>query len=253
MIRSRPIALVLLGLSAACGESAVGPRMQVSDDAASFGKAPPPAPPAATTDTSRFTITIDPRGGTYSLGAGHTVVFPANSVCDMQHTTYGIGNWDRTCAPATAPVVETVSTWIDAKGHPQTDFSPDLRFVPSDDPANWVVLTFADGGASRDPKLNILYCPSQHGRCLDESKHDKTLVTRHDPATGQVSRRIKHFSGYMVGAGDDSTSSLNNLGASANVRNWFVADPNAAPPTVDSPSADNARSGYILVSGRERQ
>ena len=83
-------------------------------------------------------------------------------------------------------------------------FDQHLRFVPSNDPSNWVVLTFADLQASLDPFFNILYCPNTTGPCIDESKTDLTLLTIRNPISGKITRRIKHFSGYNVAAGDGS-------------------------------------------------
>ena len=63
--------------------------------------------------------------------------------------------------------------------------------------------TFGDQAASQDAFYNILYCAStsaNYKRCIDESKTDPSVATLRDPLTGRVYRRVKHFSGYTVGA-----------------------------------------------------
>ena len=155
-----------------------------------------------------------------------------------------------------------VKAWLDAGGHPQTDFSPDLRFVPSVQPNHWVEISFGDTQASTDLSFAILYCKNPHAHCVDEAKFDPTLATRRDPLTGQVMRRIKHFSGYLVGAGEsrlmDNSWSLAAAGSA-------LAAPMVAAPLRPNPSLpvgasrakapfapavrQRIKSGYILVSG----
>ena len=58
-----------------------------------------------------------------------------------------------------------------------------------------------------------------------EGKAIKAELTAYDPVTGKVWRRIKHFSGYNVAAGDEAIdASLNRVGQ---------------------------RGGYMLASGRD--
>ena len=66
-------------------------------------------------------------------------------------------------------------------------------------------ITFSDLQASLDLTFNILYCPSSNSSCMDESKKDPSLVTYRDPITHKLMRRVKHFSGYNVAAGDDDS------------------------------------------------
>jgi len=164
------------------------------------------------TDTAKFSITLDPwRSTTYYVGDGNSLYFPAGSVCDPLLSTYGVGQWDKPCSPIRSSVTVNVKAWLDGSGHARVDFLPHLRFVPSVLPSGWVNITFADFQASLNPFYNILYCPTDISSCYDESKLDPTLVTVRNAVTGKVTRRIKHFSGYMVGAGDDSTANPNSL------------------------------------------
>ncbi|MEO6878548.1 MAG: hypothetical protein ABI205_08715, partial [Gemmatimonadaceae bacterium] len=196
-----------------------------------------------TTDTIRFTITLDPwHSTTYNLGAGNALTFPAGSVCDPAKSSYGDGQWDKPCVAARTSVSETVTAWLDSQGHPQVDFSKDLRFVPSVLPTGWVTLTFADYEGSLDPMFNILYCKTPTS-CVNESKKDPTLLTTHDPVSGKLTRRIKHFSGYLIGAGDgDGGSNAMNKAPIAPTLSSAVSGSAALQTSV-------RRSGYILASG----
>jgi hypothetical protein len=174
--------------------------------------------------------------------------------------------------PETSSTTVNAKAWLDANGHARVDFDRHLRFVPSNNPAQWVVLSFADFQASLDPFFNILYCPTATSACFDESLNDPTLLTVRNPITGRVTRRIKHFSGYNVAAGDDGSgdgggiTSSNNLGAFGHSLSISVEDlslddlesvsrahPNLSPSEVET-MLNNIRqarkfSGYILASG----
>jgi hypothetical protein len=196
--------IALISLVAACGDRSVAPQSQPSDESAGVGGV---TTQLTQSDTVRFTITINPHRSThFYLGAGNSLNFPAASVCDPAVSTYGPSEWDNPCVAATRTIAENVTAWLDAGGHPQVDFSPSLRFVPTMLPTGWVTLTFGDLQASLDPMYNILYCSTPDAVCVDESLTDLSLVTTRDPVTGQLTRRIKHFSGYLVGAGDDGMS-----------------------------------------------
>ncbi|HEY4217023.1 MAG TPA: hypothetical protein VGM67_07795 [Gemmatimonadaceae bacterium] len=236
-VKAGKIALfALVATLAACGDAAVAPHSSAPDADAVLGGGVVAA--LTTTDTIKFNINIDPNHSTYfNLGEGNSLTFPRGSICDPDHTTYGVTEWDKPCAVAKHPVVEHVSAWLDAQGHPRVDFTPNVRFVPSVLPTQWVVITFGDFAASLDPWYNILYCANGSTACYDESKTDLSLATTRNPVTGVVTRRIKHFSGYLVGAGDDgSGSSFNKTGTDAH-----------QPSALRTPS--KGRSGYILVSG----
>ena len=203
--------IALISLVTACGDRSVAPQSQQNDQ--------PAAGTGVTTqltrsDTVRFTITINPHRSThFYLGAGNSLNFPAASVCDPTVSTYGPSEWDNPCVAATRTIAENVTAWLDAGGHPQVDFSPSLRFVPSMLPSGWVTLTFGDVQASLDPMYNILYCSTPTADCVDESLTDPDLLNTRDPVTGKLTRRIKHFSGYLVGAGRSMESvDFNKIG-----------------------------------------
>jgi len=252
-----PALFVLAAVLAACGDNAVAPRG---------------APPAATAsrrgggsnaqltnvDTVRFSITIDPASETtYDLGSGNSLLFPAHSLCDPKRSSYGESEWDKPCTLATAPVTISVRAWIGRNGHPQVDFTPSVRFAPSSDPARWVVLSFADYQASVDPMYKILYCQKPQSACKDESKKDPSLATTRDPITGQITRRVKHFSGYNVAAGDagDSDYSLGSSAASVHGVAVRLDASSVFPKRSDvrtllqRAAYVRRHSGYVLASG----
>jgi hypothetical protein len=219
--------LLLVSALAACSENTMAPRIESSAPInVSGGGSTASLTPA---DTLRFSITIDPKvGATYNLGNGHTVYFPIQSICDPTTSSYGPGQWDAKCDKLMKPITVSVTAWVDSSGHPYEDFSPSIRFMPAKDPSGYVILSLTDPSAALNPVMSILYCPSPTTTCYDEAQTDQTLVTQHDPVSGKVWRRIKHFSGYNVAAGDDDP-----------------IDP------IDVSALRRHRSGYILSSGHE--
>jgi hypothetical protein len=202
----RTVLAVTAMLAAGCQDNAVAPRADGVDQSVVSGGGFAGA--LTSTDTSRFDIVIDPsRSMTYQLGADNSLTFPANSLCDPTHSSYGPTEWDKPCAVAKTTTTIHVKAWMDREGNPRTDFSPNVRFVPSKDQSKWVMLAFADadGGRHADKTGSIVYCPDltkHHAKCEDEAKTDPTLVTFRDPATKQLRRRIKHFSGYSITTGE---------------------------------------------------
>jgi hypothetical protein len=263
--------LTLVAALAACSDMAMAPQQPT---VAAPSNLTGPANGRGSTqdltpgDTLHFTITIDPnRSGSYDLGNGHSVYFPAGAVCDPAKSTYGPTEWDQKCFKLNYNLTLQVTAWIDANGHPFEDFSPSVRFAPATKPSDYVILSLTDREASVDPSMNILYCAAPGQPCTNEALSDPTLVTNHDPVTGKVWRRIKHFSGYNVAAGDDSidpsSMSANALGRGIShglpmtvaSRGRDVA-PDAVtivrPKRVRLPANWSARareSGYILASG----
>jgi hypothetical protein len=242
---SLTVLFALTAMLSACGDNSVSPHNRAPEVETAAVEGYRGA--LSSTDTAKFSITIDPwRSTTYYVGDGNSLYFPAGSVCDPS-STYGVAEWDRPCAPIRSSVTVSVKAWMDAQGHARVDFLPHLRFVPSVLPAGWVNITFADFQASLSPFYNILYCPTGMSQCYDESKSDPTLLTVRNAITGKVTRRIKHFSGYMVGAGDDSTSSggeMNRIGLGATL---------SAPSMIERGGKDQDRTGYMLASGRQEQ
>jgi hypothetical protein len=192
-------------LAAGCNEGTVAPKSQSSDAIIANGGGPTAALTA--TDTMRFTFVIDPsRTLTYYLGSGNTITFPAGSLCDPTTSTYGVGEWDKPCAVATSSITVNTRAWLDSKGKARVTFDKAIRFVPTSNPAGWVMLSLTDYGTSTAPWTNILYC-LQGNHCIDESKTDPSVATVKNPYTGRLTRRVKHFSGYSVATGEPCTPS----------------------------------------------
>lgn len=269
MHQSRRIGLLAIAtLFAACSENSTAPQPPAAEEL-TYQYGGGATADLSRQDTLKFVITIDPNRSTYyDLGAGNSITFPAGSVCDPNKSSYGENEWDKSCPTITRSLTITVLAWEDRWGHPRVDFSPHVRFTPSPDSRQWVKITFADLQASLDNSFNILYCPSSNSSCKDESKKDPTLVTYRDPITHKLTRRVKHFSGYNVAAGDDDSrdSYWSSLTVRAPLRAVALVSPRptdlralVALPAADRPktglmlmpsiSATRKLSGYILASG----
>jgi hypothetical protein len=204
---SKTVLIALVAGLAACSDS-TAPNVQHQDRTDLSGQGS--TAQLTSNDTLRFGITIDPNKVTqFPLGSGNYIVFPAQSLCDPYTSTYGQTEWDKPCAVATSKFTVSVKAWLDGSGNPHLDFNPGIRFVPTLDPAGWVNMSFTDSYAALNPWYNILYCPTVGSTCINEALSDPTMATITDPLTGRLTRRIKHFSGYMVGAGDASTDAPN--------------------------------------------
>ena len=183
----------LMGLIVACSDqpASLGPDM---DDVSrpTLGKVVPTA--------SGFQFTVDPtKNETFVYMGEHKIVFPANSICDPATSSYGPTEWDMPCQPLSTPITVYADT-MTLNGHPHLRFSPDLRFVPSADPKNWVMLYMKDPSASDPllaPSLQILW-EAPDGSLIDERLSDPTLATQVQGSSSVVYRRVKHFSGYLV-------------------------------------------------------
>jgi hypothetical protein len=198
--RSTTVLIALAAGLAACNDGAVAPRNQNAQP--TFVAGGGALATLTQTDTVRFSFTVNPTiAQSFFLGAGNSVRFPAGSVCDPS-SSYGTSEWDNACTPATAPITIQASAWLDSLGHPRVDFENHLRFVPSSDALQWVTLAFTDNAAAQNPSSDILYCTTAYSACVSELTGDATLVTVKNPVTGLVTRRIKHFSGYLMGSGD---------------------------------------------------
>ena len=89
-------------------------------------------------------------------------------------------------------------------GVTSVDFTPSLRFVPSSSSSRWVWMLMyspeAIGAQSDLSDFNILWASRLGGPTVDEAKADTSLRTYVDTFQGVSLRRIKHFSGYTLGA-----------------------------------------------------
>ena len=189
-------------------------------------------------DTLTTLFTVDPTSSTtFRVGSAHAIYFPAHSICDPAVSSYGVGEWDKSCTALAAPLVITAKSWVDAKGLPQVDFSPALRFAPiaGDGVQLALAIDTAKVGTAAVSKLQILYCRTPTEACIDEGAGDSTLTTWTSPFANAVYRRIKHFSGYNVSSG------------------FLELPPITLSRSVDDSQdgeAKSARTGHLMSSGR---
>lgn len=146
------------------------------------------------TTVTQFRVTPQPRVTVFDIGNQSKILFPlgGSSICDPATSGYGAGLWDTACAPLSQPITITAKSWTNpVTGAVNTDFSPELRFVPGG--IVGVTLFLHDSNPSLTDRIE--YCSD--GACVDDSKVDGTLITNRD-GSGFVYRVIKHFSGYNV-------------------------------------------------------
>lgn len=197
---------LVIGVLAGCSDTVVSPSAAPSAAPTSTMLAPAGRPAMSLSgknsrnETTQFTV--NQWGGVFYVGS-HAVVFPAHSICDPATSTYGEGQWDAPCKPLTRAIKITarVST---VNGVKAVDFSPELRFVPSVQPTRWVwifMYTPEARGASDLTPFNILFAPTPGASPINDALTDATLRTYVDNQLGMSSRRIKHFSGYVVASG----------------------------------------------------
>jgi hypothetical protein len=200
--------LLALALLAGCRETAVSPIEAPAFAApAPITVAPADRPSlqlsGALPDSAASDFVVGPWGGVYFAG-NHAVVFPSQSICDPATSGYGADKWDAPCTPLQTSL--RVHAEVRRKdGATWVDFTPSLRFVPSTNPGRWVwmaMYTPSAIGATGDLSgFNVLWASKIGGTTVDETLQDPSLRTYVDTWSGISMRRIKHFSGYMVGSG----------------------------------------------------
>jgi hypothetical protein len=140
-----------------------------------------------------YTFTLDPNDDQVLRIGESALVIPSNSICGLEDSGYGPDTWNTPCRPERARLTITATVRNAQTNHPRIDFEPALRFSPRRSVNLYMhvdnATTFADWG--------ILYCSAgDASSCLNEAASDPSLAAR---VTGQlVTRRIKHFSGYVV-------------------------------------------------------
>ncbi len=130
------------------------------------------------------------KGITQKIGE-HVINIPANAICDLATSGYGVDYWNKSCSPMKGSVVVTATVLQGLDGAPMVDFQPAMRFAPTKE----VTLFFKDtkGG---EKNLSIKYC-NNLAICVDESLNDASLKPfRINKSI--VGRRVKHFSGYVI-------------------------------------------------------
>jgi hypothetical protein len=206
-MRPRLLALALFGAlvaSSACAVDATAPSRLAAPESAVASKGQEGSGQSGDehgnggSGVSTYRVWVDPTRANLLHFGRHTLSLPANAVCSIHTSGYGLALFDEPCATETRPVTITAMVTSDALGHPRIDFRPDLRFSPTKE----VVLSLSvkDAAAQSITNWRIFYCPTPGTTvgCMDESLLDPSLVTHVDVRRGIVFRRIKHFTGYFV-------------------------------------------------------
>jgi hypothetical protein len=152
-----------------------------------------------TNQVSSQDFVIDPTQPASLKAGDHIVSFPANSICDPATSGYGEDLWDAPCSPLQQPIT-IHATWTSKYGHAYVDFQPALRFVPTSDPSQYVTISMKDyWNFDASKSYPIFWQRPSDGVWVDEGMIDESMSTITDLNGNRVSRRIKHFSGYLVG------------------------------------------------------
>jgi hypothetical protein len=189
-----PLAAASLMLAACAGEATapVAPTLRTQERTSPF----------VPTDAQRalvgvvdgvYTFNIDPtQTQMLKLGASGLYI-PANSICELGSSSYGIGTWNDACESQTRPMAITAVVRNAATDHPSVEFQPALRFSPTKQV--WLYMAVTNQATLDNTKV-LWYCSET--TCMDESQTDSDLVSYVDREHYMVFRRIKHFSGYVV-------------------------------------------------------
>jgi len=189
-------ALALAGvlLAGCAGDSTRPPALQKTSQVRTSPFTPTVAQKALVgVSDGTYTFEIDPsQDQSLSLGASHLDI-PANAVCDLATSSYGIGHWDEDCSAQTETFTVTAVVRNAATDHPSVDFEPALRFSPAKQVNLYLYVT---DQATLDASRVMKYCNATG--CVDESIADASLASSVDLENRVVFRRIKHFSGYII-------------------------------------------------------
>jgi len=183
---------------AACSGDATSPSAAKPTQQLSVLKSSPFVPSGAQralvgVSDGTYTYQIDPsEAQSLQFGASHLDI-PANAVCDLATSTYGVGTWNDSCAAQTDTFTITAVVKDAATDHPSVEFQPALRFNPASTVNLYLYVT---DQATLDASKVMKYCNADG--CVDESIADPDLRSNVDVENKVVFRRIKHFSGYVV-------------------------------------------------------
>ena len=185
--------LMIAGI-AACSES-TSPVVTESADIA-LAKGGERGRPQA--DSGQATFWYYPTIGVWGSLGPHGLELPARSVCDPATTRYGVDQWDAPCEVATRPI-RISARWFLKDGESHIQFTPDLRFVPTTNSLRWVTLSMRQERGEVSDASTILWWDQAQRRWVNEALSDPTLEPWLDRGGNRVTRRVKHFSGYVVG------------------------------------------------------
>jgi hypothetical protein len=189
-------AVASIALLAGCSDQATAPKVV---------SMPPGAPKLdvivdhMAVDSTSADFTVTPSGGVFVIGP-HAIKFPANSICDPASSSYGPDQWDVPCEPL-AEAIQIHAEVRNQDGYAWVDFTPSLRFVPTDNPDQyvWILMKSQDAFNATDVSpFGIFWSQALGQPGIDEAATDPSQVTYLWREGGIVFRRIKHFTGYYV-------------------------------------------------------
>lgn len=200
-------AAAILAAAAACTETPSAPVTESAET--SLARGGPSWRPSSDSGTASFWI--DPRFAISGSLGDHHLSIPSNVICDPATTPYGPEHWDSPCTLATRPIRMT-ARWFIRNGHAQLHFTPDIRFAPAASSSKWVLLSMKQYEGEVSDASAIYWWNSQTKSWVDEALGDPVLAPWFDRGGNRVTRRVKHFSGYVVGTfrdgGDAGDGSL---------------------------------------------
>ena len=202
-----PARLLLTGAALLVSASCVGDNSVASVGAPTIGGNPALR---AYVVAQTVDLVIPVSGGQVNVFDVFSLHFPASAVCDpnAQDTQDGYTNaqWDAPCTPATTSIPIQATVKYSAGGKLYVDFQPALRFVPgvnvtlSTSVLAATVKAFDDAGITAG--WSIAYSAAIDGTSIADALNDSSLRTKIHGASGKISRRIKHFSGYVITMAD---------------------------------------------------
>jgi hypothetical protein len=161
----------------------------------------------------KFTFTR--AAGRVRLG-DFTLTWEDNSVCERDSSGYG---WDFFWKPCQAENedVEMTARIFTSDGRTYVDFHPDIRFSPS---RNVVLSAVRSELVNRSLTFSLMlkysiyytYRLGDTRYFIDEAWFDPEQRTRFNTLTGQVSREIRHFSGFVIRTGTEDATASDVLG-----------------------------------------
>ena len=214
-------AFVTIGMAGACADSTVAP------DAAQVAAFKAPAAFTRGGGSQTFRVN-NSQGITQRIGA-NVINIPAGAICSLT-SSYGATEWDKPCQPLQGSVLITATVLYDDEDRPYVDFQPAMRFAPNKE----VRLFLKNGRSKQATELSVNYCDAV-GICVDESLTDPTLRTTRVGQTPYMTRRVKHFSGYMIAVGKICAGYM----AQDSEGTWICVSEGAT-----------RKSGYMVASGK---
>ena len=179
--------LAAIALAAACSDAPTAGQATVAVES-EFGL-------SNVMHTQNFDIV--PGRSTFVEYDGNYFYIQADALCAVG-SSYGRAFFDLPCEPEMKKVSVTAQFGTDSKGRPALAFNKDLRFSPTK--FAYVVLSVPKKTA--DKGSAILWYDPDLKKWVDEGAYDPSQRTYWHPNGKMVWRRLKHFSGYNIGAGE---------------------------------------------------